>query len=79
MTTYYKDYSTLGNGAPKVWRILIGYAHRRQTISHGKLARLNAAGAQRCRVVVQGKRLASVGLNRLTRPLHDTVCLQSNT
>jgi len=44
MTTYYKDYSTLCNRARQVWGILIGYAHRRQTITHGKLARLMADG-----------------------------------
>ena len=40
MTTYYKDHSTLGNRARQIWGILIGYAHRRQTITYGKLAKL---------------------------------------
>ena len=40
MITFYKDRSTLSCRARQIWGILTGYAHRRQTITHGKLARL---------------------------------------
>ena len=40
MINRYADNPTRGNRARQIWCILIGHAHRRQTITYGELADL---------------------------------------